>query len=124
MRFLRLYLRGFDTPVFLRFATLGLVRGEWRRYERSLLEAQEQLGGGGSEVTFFDVSAVNIEENSTRTPVNYVLPPGVTREIDASQTVENELNEQSMELKVGNLLDGDARAAFAKLQTDVDGCPC
>lgn len=119
MRFLRLYLRGFDAPVFLRFATLGLVRGEWRRYERSLLEAQEQLGGGGSEVTFFDVSAVNIEENSTRTPVNYVLPPGVTREIDASQTVENELNEQSMELKVSNLLDGDARAAFRTVSYDL-----
>jgi len=119
MRFLRLYLRGFDAPVFLRFATLGLVRGEWRRYERSLLEAQEQLGGGGSEVTFFDVSAVNIEENNTRTPVNYVLPPGVTREIDASQTVENELNEQSMELKVSNLLDGDARAAFRNVSYDL-----
>lgn len=119
MRFVRLFLRGFDTPVFLRFASLGLVRGEWRRYERSLLEAQEQLGGAGSEVTFFDVSAVNIEENSTRTPVNYVLPAGVTREIDASQTVENELNEQSMELKVTNLLDGDARAAFRNVSYDL-----
>lgn len=112
MRFVRMFLRSFDAPVVLRFATLGLVRGEWRRYERSLLEAQEQLGGGGSESTYFDISAVNIEENSTRTPVNYILPLGVTREIDASQAVENELNEQSMELKVGNLQDGDARAAF------------
>ena len=119
MRFIRMFLRGFDTPVFLRFATLGLVRGEWRRYERSLREAQEQLGGGGSDATFFDVSAVNIEENNTRTPVNYVLPPGVTREIDASQTVENELNEQAMELKVGNLLDGDARAAFRNVSYDL-----
>ncbi len=112
MRFVRMFLRSFDAPVVLRFATLGLVRGEWRRYERSLLEAQEQLGGAGSEATYFDISAVNIEENNTRTPVNYVLPPGVTREIDASQAVENELNEQAMELKVGNLVDGDARAAF------------
>ena len=119
MRFIRLFMRGFDSPVVLRFATLGLVRGEWRRYERSLLEAQEQVGGGASDATFFDISAVNIEENSTRVPVNYVLPPGVTREIDASQTVENELNEQSMELKVGNLSDGDARAAFRTVSYDL-----
>lgn len=119
MRFIRVLLRGFKKPVVLRFATLALVRGEWRRYDRSLLDAQEALGSGGGEQTYFDLSAVNIEENSTRTPVNYVLPPEVTREIDASQAVENELNEQAMEIKVVSLKNGDARAAYRNVSYDL-----
>ncbi len=119
IRFVRMFLRDFDRPLFLRFATLALVRGEWRRYERSLLAGQEIVGGGSGLPTTFDIAAVNIEENSTRTPVNYVLPPKVTREIDASQSVQNELNEQSMELKVVNLQDGDARAAYRNVGYDL-----
>ena len=119
IRFVRMFLRDFDRPLFLRFATLALVRGEWRRYERSLLAGQEIIGGGSGLPTTFDIAAVNIEENSTRTPVNYVLPPKVTREIDASQSVQNELNEQSMELKVVNLQDGDARAAYRNVGYDL-----
>ncbi len=120
MRFMRMMLKGFDRPVVLRFATLGLVRGEWRRYNMSLLEAQENLGGGASVPTVFDISAVNIEENANRKPVNYVLPPNVSREIDASsQILENELNEQAMELKVQNLQDGDARAAYRNVSYDL-----
>lgn len=119
IRFMRMYLKGFDKPVVLRFATLALVRGEWRRYERSLLAAHESLGGVQQSATLFDVSAVNIEENAHREPVNYVLPPDVTREIDATQAVENELNEQSMMLSVQNLGDGDARAAFKNVGYDL-----
>lgn len=119
IRFMRMYLRGFSKPVVLRFATLSLVRGEWRRYERSLLTARESLGGVQHSTALFDVSSVNIEENAQRSPVNYVLPPEVTREIDASQTVENELNEQSMMLTVKHLGDGDARAAFKNVSYDL-----
>lgn len=119
IRFMRLYLRGFEVPVVLRFATLALVRGEWRRYDRSLLMAHESLGGVQSSVARFDISSVNIEENSHRSPVNYVLPLEVSREIDASQAVENELNEQSMMLTVTDLGDGDARAAFKNVGYDL-----
>ena len=119
IRFIRLFLRGFGEPIVLRFATLGLVRGEWRRYDRSLLSAQESLGGAMGGATTFEISSVNIEENSRKSPVNYVLPPGVTREIDASQTVENELNEQSMVLRVQDLSDGDARAAYKMVGYDM-----
>ena len=119
IRFIRLFLHGFSAPIILRFATLGLVRGEWRRYDRSMLSAQESLGGATGGATTFEVSAVNIEENSRKSPVNYVMPPGVTREIDASQTVENELNEQSMVLRVQDLGDGDARAAYKMVGYDM-----
>ena len=32
IRFMRMYLKGFDEEVLLRFAKLELIRGEWRRY--------------------------------------------------------------------------------------------
>jgi cell surface protein SprA len=38
IRFLRMYLRGFEDPVILRFATLDLVRADWRRYSRHIGE--------------------------------------------------------------------------------------
>ncbi|MBP5259804.1 MAG: hypothetical protein J6Z12_04135, partial [Paludibacteraceae bacterium] len=49
-----------------------------------------------------EVSSVSIEENDTKTPVNYVLPPGVSRELDPSQQQVRQENEQSMTLKVIN----------------------
>ena len=46
--------------------------------------------------TLFDVSAVNIEENGNRSPVNYVLPPGIEQEIDNTTTATRQQNEQSV----------------------------
>ncbi|MBP5259838.1 MAG: cell surface protein SprA, partial [Paludibacteraceae bacterium] len=60
-------------------------------------------------------SSVSIEENDTKTPVNYVLPPGVSRELDPSQQQVRQENEQSMTLKVINLHPKDARAVYKKL---------
>ena len=37
IRFMRMFLTGFDEPTFLRFATLDLVRTEWRNYTQNLL---------------------------------------------------------------------------------------
>ena len=38
IRFMRMYMRGFDKPVVLRFAQFQLVRAEWRRYLKNLAE--------------------------------------------------------------------------------------
>ncbi len=71
IRFMRIFLTGFEEPVFLRFATLELVRSEWRSYTKDPVTGGEVTGTGS-----LDISTVNIEENGNRTPVNYVLPPG------------------------------------------------
>ncbi len=71
--------------------TLELVRGEWRTYDFNLNVAVATLPPKGQ----LDVSVVNIEEND-REPVNYVLPPGVTRITDPGQSQITQLNEQSM----------------------------
>ena len=41
IRFMRMYLTGFEKPIVLRFGSLDLVRGEWRVYEQSLNELRE-----------------------------------------------------------------------------------
>ncbi len=113
IRFMRMYLKGFDDPVVLRFASLDLVRADWRRYTRTLAEnGIESLSSG------FDVSAVNIEENSNRKPVNYILPPGIDRVIDPANPQLRQLNEQSLVLKVTDLEAGDAKAAYKNLYMD------
>ncbi len=117
IRFMRMFLTGFQDSVFLRFATLDLVRSEWRKYNNSFLSAGPYLPGEPAN-TLFDVTAVNIEENGSKEPVNYVLPNGVTRQIDPMNPQLRELNEQSMVLGVCGLQDGDARAAYKNIRLD------
>ncbi|MFO7922838.1 MAG: cell surface protein SprA [Bacteroidales bacterium] len=119
IRFIRMFLTGFEDPVIMRFARLDLVRSDWRQYNLSLMEGQEGLAHPEPVTGTFDVSAVNIEENASKTPVNYVLPPGIDRVIDPTNPHLQQLNEQSMVLKVENLDDGDARAAFKNLNLDI-----
>ncbi len=118
IRFMRTFMRGFKRPVVLRFATLELVRSEWRRYRQSLLRPGEFVANSGTVETTLDISAVNIEENGSRTPIPYVIPPGIEREQNISTTNIVRQNEQSMVLKVENLLDGDARGAFKTTNFD------
>lgn len=119
IRFMRMFLRGFQDTMILRFATLELVKSEWRKYNYSLIQGQEGIPSGDLPTTGFAISSVNIEENDKRTPVNYVLPPGVDRVIDPSQPQLTELNEQAMEYRVIDLADGDARAAFKNVNIDI-----
>lgn len=116
IRFLRMFMKDFSEPVILRFATLELVRGEWRKFNQALIEDGEYLVDEDESV--FDISAVNIEENGQRDPIPYVLPPGVERERNVGTTTVNQQNEQSMVLEVCDLPDGFARAAYKT--TDFD----
>jgi cell surface protein SprA len=120
IRFIRMYMKRFETPVVCRFAKLEFLRGEWRRYNFSLLQPGEysptpEVPGG----TQFDIASVSIEENGSRQPVPYVLPPGIEKERDISTTQLSTLNEQSLVLRVCELQDGDARAAYKNTQIDI-----
>lgn len=120
IRFMRMFMKGFDEPVILRFAKLELVRGAWRKYQQDLTQPGEGVVTDPN-LTSFDIGAVNIQENSSRSPINYVIPPGIQREIDPSQQVQRQMNEQSMSLEVCGLKDGDARAAYKNVSFDVRG---
>lgn len=114
IRFIRMFMTGFKETTHLRFATLELVRGEWRTYDYNLNTRGDTPAEGN-----LDVSVVNIEENAGRTPINYVLPPGVTRIVDPGQSQAVQLNEQSMSLEITGLQAGDARAVYKNSSLDL-----
>ena len=119
IRFMRMFLREFDEPIILRFATLELVYSTWRKYTESLLEPGDYATGTGAN-TSFSISTVNIEENGSREPVPYVLPDGIEREEwYSSSSSYTQLNEQSLALDITDLAQGDARAVYRNSQYDL-----
>lgn len=115
IRFMRMLLKGFQDSIVLRMASLDLVRDNWRKYDASL---DDRLPGT-DQTTTFDVSVVNLEENASKTPVNYVMPPGIDRVVDATNPQMRELNEQAMALKVIDLREGYGRAVYKNMNLDV-----
>jgi cell surface protein SprA len=119
IRFMRMFLKGFSDSIILRFARLDLVRGEWRKYSLTLRQGGETLSTPEETDPSFDISAVNIEDNAGKRPVNYVLPPGVSRQTDPTNPQVALLNEQSMVLKVNQLSNGDGKAAYKNVNLDI-----
>ena len=124
IRFMRMFMTGFSNPITVRFGSLDLVRGEWRRYTNTLDSQDVDVA---DDKTNFDVLAVNIEENKDRCPINYITPPGVQREqLNNNNTIINQ-NEQSLALRVsglepgvlGGLESGDSRAVFKNVSVDM-----
>ncbi len=118
IRFLRMFMKGWDKEVTLRFARLELIRGEWRVFQGSLKEPGIVDQTDNDETTFV-VNAVNIEENAKRRPIRYVEPPGIIRETDVGAANLRNLNEQSLSLEICNLADGDSRATYRNVNFDM-----
>lgn len=116
IRFMRMFLTKFEQPIVLRFATLELVRGDWRTYTDPLTNLQNPAP---TVTGTLDVSTVNIEENGDKTPVNYVMPPGISRVIDPGQPQLRQQNEQALSLKIKDLAAGDARAVYKNTGMDM-----
>ena len=112
IRFMRMYMKGFKHPIVLRFGTLNLVRGDWRTYQQNLDNTASQTG-------VMTVSSVNIEENNDKTPVNYVLPPGIRRALDPQNPQLVESNEQALDLVVNNLSNGESKAIYKNTTQDL-----
>ncbi|KAA8484678.1 cell surface protein SprA [Arcticibacter tournemirensis] len=123
IRFIRMFMTNFADTAVLRMGRLQLVRGEWRRYNASN-QSQDvivdpALGSRTPDNSTLDVSAINIEENGKRSPIPYVVPPGIERERDLSNyRGETQQNEQSLAVAVSNLRDGYSRAAFKNSYND------
>ncbi len=126
IRFMRMYMHGFEDEITLRFARLQLVRNQWRRYLRPLLVYRDPNSEintediDGENVTTFDVNAVSIEENSDREPFNYTLPPGIEREQSTNTTFPDILqNETSLSMNVCDLQPNNARAIYKNVFYDM-----
>ncbi len=120
IKYARMLLTGFSEPAVLRFANFRMVGSRWRRYTDNLkesgLEPDSEPGADN-----FTVSVVNLEENAAgdgdKSP--YVIPPGVERDRDNTSTVSRQLNEQSVQVCVDELQDGDARAIYKNFSGDL-----
>jgi len=120
IRFMRMFLTQFKMPVVLRFGELELVRGDWRRYTRTIDEAiKPPLNLTNPQLQNFQVGVVNIIENENRTPIPYVIPPGIEREILNGTTTLQEQNEQSLSLKVTDLEPNETRGIFKNVSVDL-----
>ena len=120
IRFMRMFMSGWQDSVILRFATLELGRNQWRTYDYSLMTPGENLPQQNQGLTNFSVASVSIEENGQRYPVPYVIPPGVARQLTSVATQQSiQMNEQSISLKACALQDGDARAVYKEVNIDM-----
>lgn len=117
IRFVRMFLTNFEDSTVVRFAKLQLVRGEWRKYNSennpSKVINDPEMGVVASDNSIFNVSNVSIEENGKRSPIPYVVPPGINRQIDwQNNNLNVPLNEQALSIDVDKLRDGYGRATY------------
>ncbi len=115
IRFMRMYLTDFESPVLLRFGSLDLVRGDYRRYVQVGNTANDPTNGlnifGDSNVVVTSVSREEIER--------YVTPPGVVREqLNNNNNIIRE-DERSLALTVNNLQSDDARGVYKNFNVDM-----
>ena len=120
IRFIRMFLTGFEDTVVCRFAKLELIRNQWRRftYETDTTGLFKKLPA--NDPVKVDVLAVNIEENDQRQPVPYVQPPGIIRQQQLSNNnIPLLLNEQSLSVKYNNLSGHETRGVFRTFNYDL-----
>lgn len=118
IRFMRMFLTGFNDQAILRIGYINMVRADWRRYPFSLKNPGAIVPADPNDATKFVVSTVNLEENSLRAPIAYVTPPGVVRVQNLASLGTVLENEQSLSLLACDLKSGDSRAAFKTSQMD------
>ena len=121
IRFARMYLTDFEDSVVLRLARLDLVRNQWRQfiYNIDTTGSYTPINNAGTN-TSFNTLAVNLEENSSRQPVNYIMPPNVERvQLLSNNGVNLQQNEQALSLRVNNLQTGGTRGVFKTLNLDI-----
>ena len=105
-----MYMTGFEDSLVMRFASLNLVRNQWRTFTYKLDTTGSYTIVDPGKI---NVQAVNIEQNSKRTPIPYKIPPGIERvQLLGNNGVNLLQNEQSMSLKLSNLAKGESRAVL------------
>ncbi|CAN5749178.1 cell surface protein SprA [soil metagenome] len=120
IRFVRMYMTDFEDSVVMRFASLDLVRNQWRTFTYELDTTGSYTPLPANSNTTLNVLAVNVEENSSRQPIPYKIPPGIERvQLLGNNGVNLLQNEQSMSLKLTNVAKKESRAVFKTLNLDL-----
>jgi cell surface protein SprA len=120
IRFIRMFVTGFEDSVVLRFGKLELVRNQWRKYKYKLDSTGMYTNLPQPDPTSVNTLAVNIEENDQRQPIPYRIPPGIERQQQLSNNnVPLFLNEQSISMQVCNLPKEEGRGVFKTMNLDM-----
>ncbi len=125
IRFIRMYMTGWQQPVVLRLVQPQFVANQWRRYIYPIAEGQSSVLPGNilTDADAFNISTVSIEENGlSNTPggIPYVTPPNITRDTEYGSTAVARIqNEQSLRLSVTGLRDGYGKAAYKNLTVNM-----
>ncbi|WP_240315513.1 cell surface protein SprA [Aquimarina longa] len=115
IRFMRMYLTDFEQPVLLRFGSMDLVRGDYRRYVVEGNQSNDPTNG----INVFGDSDVVVTSVSKEETTNYVTPPGVVREqLNNNNNIIRE-DERSLALTVSDLRSGDARGVYKNFNVDM-----
>ncbi len=120
IRFIRMFLTGFEDTVVTRFGKFELVRNQWRKFTYEIDTTGNTVPLPANDPTLVNVLAVNLEENDQRQPIRYMVPPGIERQQQLSNNnVQLLQNEQSISLKLNNLLQGQSRGVFKTMNLDL-----
>ena len=120
IRFVRMFLTGFDDTVVCRFGKLELIRNQWRRFSYEVDTTGIFKTLPANDPTKVDVLAVNVEENDQRQPIRYIEPPEIKRQQQLSNNnVPLLQNEQSLSLKLKTLLEKSTRGVFKTMNLDL-----
>lgn len=105
---IRFWVSGASAPVHLRFAEMNLVGNQWQKVLNPPLVTADD--------TVMTVATASLEDNP-----EYYSPPGVFQERDRTQPNYNIYkNEQSLELRIKKLDDGDKREVVRYLTRPLD----
>jgi len=120
IRFLRMYMTGWQEPVVLRLVQPQFVANQWRRFNYRIVDNRQASPpvGNLTDADAFNVSTVSVEENGVAIGggIPYVSPPGIQRDKEYGSSSTSRLqNEQSLRLAVVNLRDGYAKAAYKNI---------
>ncbi|MFN6945044.1 MAG: cell surface protein SprA, partial [Cytophagaceae bacterium] len=120
IRFMRMYVTGFEKPVVLRLVRFQMVANQWRVYQHDDVNDPDFTLVSEPGAGDFTVSTVNIEQHGQPSEVRspYTLPPGFQRDIDATSQIQRQLNEQSLSLCAERLPDGKSRAVYKNVNMD------
>ncbi len=120
IRFMRMFLTGFEDTVVARFGKLELIRNQWRKFTYEIDTIGNVLPLPANDPTMMNVSAVNLEENDQRQPIRYMVSPGIERQQQLSNNnIQLLQNEQSLSLRYNNLLNSQARGVFKTMNLDL-----
>ncbi|MCG2614169.1 cell surface protein SprA [Terrimonas sp. NA20] len=120
IRFIRMFVSGFEDSVVMRFGKLELIRNQWRKFQYQIDTTGNYVTLPANNPAIFNTLAVNVEENDQRSPIRYRIPPGIERQQQLSNNnVQLYLNEQALSVQVDNLPAAETRGVFKNMNLDM-----